>query len=88
VHSYYHFVPLVLSYCSMGDLSDSIGHSRINLSSSDLPTLVCFLIFHWLMRKHLFILADMMSWCITFSEAQRLARKCSTRRSDSLVRAL
>jgi hypothetical protein len=88
VHSYYHFVPLVLSYCSMGDLSDSIGHSRINLSSSDVPTLMCFLVFHWLMRKHLFILADVMSGRITFSEAQRFAWKCSTHRSDSPVRAL
>jgi hypothetical protein len=28
VHSYYHLVPLVISYFSMGYLSDSIDHSR------------------------------------------------------------
>jgi hypothetical protein len=28
MHSYYHLVPLVLSYCSMGYLSDSVAHSR------------------------------------------------------------
>jgi hypothetical protein len=28
VHSYYHLVPFVLSYCSVGYLSDSIGHSH------------------------------------------------------------
>jgi hypothetical protein len=34
------------------------------------------------------ILADMVSGCVTFSEAPRLARKCGTHRSDSPVRAL
>jgi hypothetical protein len=58
------------------------------LSSRDLPTLVCFLIFHRLMRKHLVILTDMVSECITFSEAPCLAWKCGTRRSDSPVGAL
>jgi hypothetical protein len=28
VYSYYHLVPLILSYCSVGYLSDSIDHSR------------------------------------------------------------
>jgi hypothetical protein len=28
VHSCYHLVPFVLSYCSVGYLSDSVGHSR------------------------------------------------------------
>jgi hypothetical protein len=28
MHSYYHLVPLVLSYYSVGYLSESIGHSR------------------------------------------------------------
>jgi hypothetical protein len=28
MHSYYHLVPLVLSYCSVGYLSDSVGHSH------------------------------------------------------------
>jgi hypothetical protein len=58
------------------------------LSLSDLLTLVCFLVFRRLMRKHLVILADVVSECITFSEAPHLARKCGTRRSDSLVRGL
>jgi hypothetical protein len=34
------------------------------------------------------ILIDMVSGCITFSEAPCLERKCGTRRSDNLVRAL
>jgi hypothetical protein len=34
------------------------------------------------------ILPNVVSGCITFSEAPRLAQKCGTRRSDSLVRAL
>jgi hypothetical protein len=28
VHSYYHFIPLVCCYCSMGYLSDSVDYSR------------------------------------------------------------
>jgi hypothetical protein len=28
VHSYYHLVPLVCCYCSMGYLSDSVDYSR------------------------------------------------------------
>jgi hypothetical protein len=28
VHSYYHLVPLVCCYCSLGYLSDSIDYSR------------------------------------------------------------
>jgi hypothetical protein len=58
------------------------------LSLSDLLTLVCFIVFHQLMRKHLVILADVVSDYITFSEAPCLAHKCGTRRSDSPVRAL
>jgi hypothetical protein len=50
--------------------------------------LVCFLVFHQLMRKHLVILMDMVSRCITFSESPCLARKCGTSRSDSPSRAL
>jgi hypothetical protein len=50
--------------------------------------LVCFLIFRQLMRKHLVILTDVVSKCITFSEAPRLAQKCGTHWSDSPVRAL
>jgi hypothetical protein len=78
VHSYYHLVPLVLSYCFVGYLSDLIDHSHYS----------AFLVFHRLTRKHLVILVDMVSGCITFSEAPRLARKCGTQRSDSPVRAL
>jgi hypothetical protein len=40
------------------------------------------------MRKHLVILADVVSGCITFSEAPCLAQKCGTHKSDSHVRAL
>jgi hypothetical protein len=60
----------------------------IYLSSSDLPMLVSFLVFHQLMRKHLVILVDMVSGCITFSESPCLARKCGTHKSDSPIRAL
>jgi hypothetical protein len=28
MHSYYHLVPLVCSYCSVGYLSDSVDYSR------------------------------------------------------------
>jgi hypothetical protein len=87
VHSYYHFVPLVPIYCSVGYLSDLIDYFRY-LSSSDLPMLVCFLVFHQLMMKRLVILTDVVSGCITFNEAPRLARKCGIHRSDSPVRAL
>jgi hypothetical protein len=57
-------------------------------SSSGLPMLVCFLVFHQLMRKYLALLTDMVSGFKSFSEAPRLARKCGTHRSDSHVRAL
>jgi hypothetical protein len=87
MHSYYHLVPLVLSYCSVGYLSDSIDHCRY-LSLSDLLTLVCFLVFHRLTRKHLVILTDVVSRCIAFSEAPRLGWKCGTRRSDNPIKAL
>jgi prepilin signal peptidase PulO-like enzyme (type II secretory pathway) len=43
--------------------------------SSGLPTLVCFLIFHQLTRKHLALLVDMVSGFKSFSEAPHLARK-------------
>jgi hypothetical protein len=87
MHSYGHFVMLILSYCSVGYLFDSIHHSHY-LSSSDLPMLVCFLVFHHLMRKHLVILTDVVSGCITFSEAPCLALKCGTHSSGSPGRAL
>jgi hypothetical protein len=57
-------------------------------SSSGLPMLVCFLIYHLLTGKHLALLSDMVSGFKSFSEAPLLARKCGTRRSDSPVRAL
>jgi hypothetical protein len=84
VHSYYHLVPLIYCYCSMGYLSDSVDPR----SSSGLLTLVCFLIFHRLMRKYLALLADVMSEFKSFNETPHLAQKCDTRRSDSPVRAL
>jgi hypothetical protein len=72
MHSCDHLVPLVLSIvlwviCPTREIIVSI------LSSSDIPTLVYLLVFHRLMRKHLDILANMMSGCITFSEALCLA---------------
>jgi hypothetical protein len=50
--------------------------------------LVCFLVFHQLMRKHLTLLVDVVSGFKSFSEAPRLTQKCGTRRSDSPVKAL
>jgi hypothetical protein len=50
--------------------------------------LVCFLVFYWLMGKHLALLADVVSGFKSFSEAPRLAQKCGTHRSDSPIRAL
>jgi hypothetical protein len=58
------------------------------LSLSDLPTLVCFLVFRRLTRKHLVILMDMVSRLNAFSEAPCLAQKCGTHKSDSPIRAL
>jgi hypothetical protein len=84
VHSYYHLVPLVCYYCFVGYLSDLVAPR----SSSGLSTLVYFLIFHQLMRKHLTLLTDVVSGFKSFSEAPRLARKCGTHMSDSPVRAL
>jgi hypothetical protein len=53
-----------------------------------LLTLVCFLVFYWLMGKHLALLADVVSGFKSFSEAPRPAWKCGTHKSDSPVRAL
>jgi hypothetical protein len=50
--------------------------------------LVCFVVFYRLTRKHLALLADVVSGFKSFSEAPCLAWKCGTRRSDSPVRAL
>jgi hypothetical protein len=44
---------------------------------------VCFLIFYDPMGKHLALLIDVVSGFKSFNEAQHLARKCGTRRSDS-----
>jgi hypothetical protein len=57
-------------------------------SLSGLPTLVCFLVFHQLTRKHLALHADVVSRFNSISEALCLPRKCGTRRSDSPIRAL
>jgi hypothetical protein len=62
--------------------------TRALRSLSGLPTLICFLIFHRLTRKHLALVADLVSGFKSFSEAARLAQKCGTHRSDSPVRAL
>jgi hypothetical protein len=87
VHNYNYLVPLVCCYCSVGYLSDSVEYSRSSYSS-DLPTLVCFLMFHRSMRKHLVLLVDVVCGFKSFSEAPCLARKYGTHRSDSFVRAL
>jgi hypothetical protein len=50
--------------------------------------LVCFLIFHRLMRKHVALLASVVSRFKSFSEAPRLAQKCGTRMSDCPIRVL
>jgi hypothetical protein len=87
VHSYYHLVPLVCCYCSMGYLSYSVDYSSSH-SLSALSTLVCFLVFYWLVGKHLALLTNVVSRFKSFSEAPRVACKCHTHRSDSPVRAL
>jgi hypothetical protein len=56
--------------------------------SSGLPTLVCFLVFHRLMGKHLMLQADVVFGFKSFSEASCLAWKCGTHRSNNPVRAL
>jgi hypothetical protein len=48
--------------------------------------LVCFLVFHRLMRKQLVLLMDVLSGFKSFSDAPHLARKCGTHRSDSPIR--
>jgi hypothetical protein len=87
MHSYYHLVPLVCCYCSVGYLSDSIDYSSPSYLS-DLPTLVCFLVFCQLTGKHLALLTDVVSRFKSFSEAPCLVQKCGTHRSDNTVRAL
>jgi hypothetical protein len=71
----------------VGNLSDSVDYSSSSLLS-DLSTLMCFLVFHRPMGKHLTLLMDMVSRFKSFSEAPCLAQKCGTYRSDSHVRAL
>jgi hypothetical protein len=87
VHSYYHLVALVYCYCSVGYLSDLVDSSSSSRSTG-LPTLVCFLVFHWLTGKHLALLTDVVSEFKSFSEAPRVAQKFGTCRSDSPVRVL
>jgi hypothetical protein len=45
VHSYYHFVPLVCCYCSMGYLSDSVDYSSSSLLEcfTDVSVFPCIL---------------------------------------------
>jgi hypothetical protein len=50
--------------------------------------LVCFLVFRRLNRKHLVLLVHMVSGFNIFSEAPRLAQKCGTHMSGSIVMAL
>jgi hypothetical protein len=72
VHKYYHLVPLVCCYCSMGYLSDSVDYSA-PCSSSGLPTLVCFHVFRRLTGKHLALLTDVVCRFKFLSKAPRLA---------------
>jgi hypothetical protein len=57
-------------------------------SSSGLPTLVFFLVFHRLTGKHLALLEDVAFGFKSSSESPCHARKWGTCRSDSPVRAL
>jgi hypothetical protein len=57
-------------------------------SSRTSPRLVCFLVFYRSTGKHVALLADVVTGFKSFSEAPCLAWKCSTHRSDSLVRTL
>jgi hypothetical protein len=87
MHSYYHLVPLVCCYCSMGYLSNSVDYS----SSSWLECFTDVGVFPCIYQptgKHLTLLAVMVSRFESFSEAPRLAWKCGTRKSDSPIRAL
>jgi hypothetical protein len=87
VCSYYHLVPLVCCYCSVG-ICQTRQITLAPCSLSTLLTLVCFLIFYRSTGKHLALLTNVVSGFISFSEAPCLAWKCGTRRSDSPVRAL
>jgi hypothetical protein len=49
--------------------------------------LACFLVFHRLARKHLALLADVVSGFKSFSEASHHAQKRGTHMSDSPIRA-
>jgi hypothetical protein len=57
-------------------------------SSSALPMLVCFLVFHRSTGKNLALLTNVVFRFKSFSEHPRLAWKCGTYRTNSLVRAL
>jgi hypothetical protein len=72
MHSYYHLVPHVCCCCLVGYLSDS-ADTLAPRSSSGLSMLVCFLVFHRLMRKHLALLTDVVSGFKSFSESPRFA---------------
>jgi hypothetical protein len=65
-------VSLVCCYYFVCYLSNSVDYSPPR-SSSGLPMLMCFLIFHRLTRKHLSLLMDVVSGFESFSEAPRLA---------------
>jgi hypothetical protein len=68
----------------VGYLSDLANYS----SSSWLECFTDIGVFYRLMGKNLALLVDVVSKFKSFSEAPRLAQKCGTHRSDSLVRAL
>jgi hypothetical protein len=87
MHSYYHLVPLVCCYCSVGYLSDSIDYSSSSYLDcfTNVSVFPCILS---LMGIQLALLADVVFEFKSFSEAPHLAWKCGTRRSDSPDRAL
>jgi hypothetical protein len=87
VHSYYHLVPLVCCYCSVGYMSDSVDYSSFSYLECFTDVRV-FPSIYRLMGKHLSLLTDVVSRFKYFNKVPRLAQKCGTHRSDSHVRAL
>jgi hypothetical protein len=86
VYSYYHLVPLVCCYYSVGYLSDSVDYSRSSYLEyfTDVGVFPCILSTD---GKRLASLVGVVFGFKSFSEAPHFARKCGTRRSDSPVRA-
>jgi hypothetical protein len=87
VRSYYHLVPLVCYYYSVGYMSDSVDYSSSSLLEcfTDVGVFPCF---YRLTGKHLALLTNVVSRFKSFSEAPRLAQKCGIGKSVSPVRTL